>query len=233
MNLRVLITGTSVVVCVAALAGVLVRGRQLDSLRAQQRNSLTRPEPARPASTQPATSGGADQPVELFSAASPSLELLRLRHEVTRLTERKRELAGVESENNQLKDRLAASRTNHGSLPPDYIRASQAQLVGYNTPEQTLQSLLWAVRNRDITNFLQAFTPERAQWLRADFEKSGASAEAFFEAVNALPGARIVKQEKEPEDRLSLRIEFIPGEALDWSIRLRRIDGQWKIEWLP
>jgi hypothetical protein len=31
-------------------------------------------------------------------------------------------------------------------------------MVGYNTPEDTLQSLLWAVQNRDLTNLLQAFT---------------------------------------------------------------------------
>ena len=233
MNLRVLITGTSVVVCVAALAGVLVQGSQLRSLRAQQRNSLIRPDAARFASMDTTISGSAAQPKEPSSTVSPSLELLRLRNEVTRLTGRKRELVGVQGENRQLNERLVASRTNSNSLPPDYIRASQAQLVGYNTPEQTLQSLFWAVRNRDITNFLQSFTPERARWLQADLQKSGISVETFFETVNTLPGARIVEREKLPEGRLALRIEFIPGETLDWSIRLQQINGQWKIEWLP
>jgi len=233
MNLRVLITGASVFVCVAALAGVLVQGSQLRSLRAQQRNSLIRPDAAPLASVETTISGSAARPAEPSSTVSPSLELLRLRNEVSRLTVRKRELAGVQSENKQLNERLVMSRTNSNSLPPDYIRASQARLVGYNTPEQTLQSLFWAVRNRDITNFLQAFTPERAQWLQADLQKSGINVETFFQTMNTLPGARIVSREKEPEGRLSLRIEFIPGEALDWSIRLRQIDGQWKIEWLP
>src|SRR6266516_2524113 len=98
MNLRVLITGTSVVVCVAALAGVLVQGSQLRSLRAQQRNSLIRPDAT---SLDTTISGSAARPTEPSATVSHSLELLRLRNEVTRLTGRKRELVGVQGENRQ------------------------------------------------------------------------------------------------------------------------------------
>ena len=45
-------------------------------------------------------------------------------------------------------------------LPPGYIRKSEARMVGYSTPDDTLQSFLWAIQNRDLTNVLQALAPD-------------------------------------------------------------------------
>ena len=45
-------------------------------------------------------------------------------------------------------------------LPPGYVRKRDARLVGFNTPEDTLQSLLWAIQNHDLAKVLEAFTPD-------------------------------------------------------------------------
>jgi len=84
--------------------------------------------------------------------------LLRLRNEVSRLTGRKRELTGALTENESLRAQLARRATNSPAgtgLPAGYIRKNQAKMAGYNTPEDTIQSLLWALNNRDFPNLLQ------------------------------------------------------------------------------
>ena len=165
------------------------------------------------------------------SIAAPSLELLRLRSEVARLTARRRELAVARGENERLRAQVAASRTNvsdANALPPGYVRRSEARLVGYTTPADTIQSLLWAVQNRDFTNFLEAFIPEAAQQLRQQVARSGE--DDFFKDASIIPGMRIKSQQQMPDGSIELEMEIVPGEPLPEKMRFRQINGQWKLE---
>src|ERR1051326_6275308 len=142
MNFRVVSIAVASLICLVSLAGVLAQRRQLAALRTEQvglrvqreardQNSLDSTAPAR------LVENGAN-PI-----ASPSLELLRMRAEVARLTNRRRELTGVDKENERLRTQLAASRTNRNAaveLPSGYIRKSTARFLGYTTPEATLES---------------------------------------------------------------------------------------------
>src|SRR5205814_6918127 len=125
-------------------------------LRAERARLLSqfaaRSGPSRPAQETEASPNAAATPSD---APPVSLELLRLRNDVARLAGRRRELAGVRAENERLSVQLAARGTNSSvrtGLPPNYMRKAQARLVGYNTPEETVQSFLWAVQNHDFTN---------------------------------------------------------------------------------
>ena len=102
-------------------------------------------------------------------------------------------------------------------------------MVGYNTPDDTLQSLLWAVQNHDLTNLLQAFTPERAEELRARAGESQRSTEDFFRQAAGLVGMRILGRKHDAnEGSVALGVEVVPGEAI-LPITFRQINGQWKI----
>ena len=176
MKGRALLSGVLVVLCAATLWGVWDQRSQLAGLRAEQQQ-LAAQLAARQGNAEPAAApetggaGSAAPPAAL--AATP--ELLRLRSEVTRLTERRRELAGVRAENERLRAQLASRGTNGPGgfqLPPGYMRKRDARMVGFNTPDDTLQTLLWAVQNHDLTNVLQAFTPEQAEEIRAQAGES-------------------------------------------------------------
>ncbi len=231
MKWRGLLGGFLVVVCLATLWGVWDQRNQLAGLRADQQQLLA--QVATNASASPATAepGGGG-----LGAPKPTLvvtpELLRLRSEVTRLTERRRELAGVRAENERLHAQLASRGTNGAGgvqLPPGYIRKSEARMVGYGTPDDTLQSLLWAVHNRDLTNVLQAFTPERAQDLRARAGESSQALQEFFGQAAALVGMRVVKREQEASDgSVAVEVEVLPNMPTE-HISFRQINGQWKI----
>jgi len=140
----------SVAACVAVLCAVALQRRQVLNLRAEQQRKLAdTTAPAEAITAPPVT-----------PSPSVSRELLQLRNQVAQLRRRRDELLPVRSEHEQLVLQLGARGKNASALPPNYIRKAQAQLVGYNSPEATLQSFLFAIRNHDLTNFFQAFTPE-------------------------------------------------------------------------
>jgi hypothetical protein len=231
MNWRVLLTGFLLVVCLTTLWAVWGQRNQLAGLRAEQQQLL-----AQQASNSPASLTTADAEAALSGTPPPTLvvtpELLRLRSEVTRLTERRRELEGVRADNERLLAQLASRATNGPGgfqLPPGYVRKSEARMVGYNSPDDTLQSLLWAARNHDLTNILQAFTPERAEEIRAQAGESRESIEDFFSKSTALVGMRVVKRDQAASDgSVAVEVEVMP-DMPPAQISFRQIDGQWKI----
>ena len=102
-------------------------------------------------------------------------------------------------------------------------------MVGYSSPDDTLQSLLWAVQNRDLTNVLQAFSPEQAEELRAQAGGSRESVEEFFSKATELVGMRVLKRDQEAGDgSMAVEVEVAPGMPTE-RISFRQINGQWKI----
>jgi hypothetical protein len=228
MNRRTLLSVLLAVVCVAIIYGMAVQQSQLTRLRAEQRKLVAQLTPA-PDSAAQTAAGSLDSQT---AAASVPTELLRLRNEVTRLTERRRELAGVRGENEQLRAQIASRGTNGPGgfqLPSSYVRRSEARMVGYNTPDDTLQSLLWAVQNHDLTNLLQALTPEKAEEIRAGIGESPQAIEDFWSKSAGLVGLRILSREQDASDgSIAVKMEVIPGESGP-DTTFRQINGQWKI----
>lgn len=233
MNRRALLSGSLVVVCLAALWGVWGQRSQLAGLRAEQQQLLAQQAARADGAASPGTtevsgaSSGTPQPALVVTP-----ELLRLRNEVTRLTERQRELAGVRADNDALRARLTSRSTNGPGgfqLPPGYVRKSEARFAGYNTPEDTLQSVLWAARSHDLTNILQAFAPEIAEQIRARAGESPQSIEDFWSESAGLVGMRIVSRKPEASDgSITVEVEVFPGMPHD-EVAFRHINGQWKM----
>ncbi len=233
MKGRALLGGVLVAVCLATLWGVWNQRAQVAELRAAQQQlaalvAAKADGPAAPVSAEAVDAASGTREPALV--ATP--ELLRLRSEVTRLTGRRRELASVRGEIERLRAQAAARGTNGPAgvqLPPGYIRKREARMVGYNTPEDTLQSLLWAMHNHDLTNVLQALTPEQAEQLRAHAGGSRESSEDFFRTTAGFVGMRVVKREQEANDgSITLELEVIPGMPGP-RIKFHQINSQWKI----
>jgi hypothetical protein len=225
MNLRILIISASLIVCGFSIAGVVLQARQLDTLRqeaiqlrqkldderARQTNSVAEPKPL---------------------TSSPSSELLRLRNEVSQLSRRQRELASVEPENERLQTQIATARTNTAKpLPRGYIRKSEARNMGYSTPEATLQTMLWAIQNRDLTNFVAVFSPQLAADFLRELQNTSKSTADFFQGAGAVPGMNILERNVTGPDTIELKVEIVPGDVLDpETMEFRLINGEWKLE---
>ena len=226
---RKVLTALGLALCAASLWAVAMQRQQLARLRAGQGAGAAEPttpaEPSLPPADQASTT-----PAAVAPGAVPS-ELLRLRSQVTQLYSRKRELAAVAAENERLRAQLeSASGTPAGGtpLPPGYLRKSQAQLVGYSTPENTVQSFLWALEHHDVTRLLEAFAPEAAQSLQAEIRRRGPTPESFFKTTERLPGLVILDRRNLPDGSVELQVEFAPGFPPD-KLALQPIAGQWKL----
>src|SRR5205809_1273643 len=108
MNPRWLLIGVLSAICLAALTGALIQRQKLTGLRAEHQGLITRLGTSQDTSSR-AGSVTYNTAVS-HSIAAPSLELLRLRSEVARLTARRRELAVARGENERLRAQIAASR---------------------------------------------------------------------------------------------------------------------------
>jgi hypothetical protein len=231
MNRRGWIGGGLGIVCLAVLGGLWAQHGLLAELRAEHDQLLAQQEPK--AADLAAPTVAASAPVD---APQPTLvvtpELLRLRNEVTRLTERRLELASVRAENERLRAEVASRGTNANGglrLPPGYIRKTEARMVGYGTPEDTLQSLLWAVQNHDLTNLLQAFAPEVAQQIRAQAGESAESKADFWSKSTALVGLRLVNRGQVAADgSVNAEVEILPDMPHE-QLTFRQTNGQWKV----
>lgn len=227
MNSRSLFTGVCAVVCLGTITGVMVQGSQITGLRAEQHRLATQLETAYDASdTAPAESA---RQAASRAGYSPSPELLQLRSQINRLTTRKRELGGATNENERLRAQLAARATNAIKLPPGYLRRTEARMVGYNTPEATIETFLWAIQNRDFANVLRTLTPDSAQRLQAQTEQGSRSVEDFFHQW-MLPGLHILERQQQKDGSIRLNVEVIPGSHESDTIRFRQVTGQWKMD---
>jgi hypothetical protein len=142
---------------------------------------------------------------------------------------RQRELAAVASENKHLRDQFANQSTNVMQLPAGYLRKTQAKMVGLNTPEDTLQTFLWAIHNRDAQKLVEALSPEAAKRFQNKVERAG-SVEELFEENALVPGFRILERQPQPDGSVHLRVEIIPGQPDGDEIQLRLINGEWKLD---
>jgi hypothetical protein len=232
MTLRSITTVGAVLLCGAALWGILAQGRQVSDLRAEEQ---------RLESTRPTTSGSAADTIVSPKPEVPR-ELLQLRAEVARLSQQQKELAGARKENERLRLQVEDRRTNSAARKgAAYIRASEAKWLGYNTPEDTLQSLFWAAQNRNLEKFLEAITPEAAEDFKSLFKDSDNPDEAakkLFDAEGFPSGFRVIGREQAADGGVALTIQVIkpnsgqePGVELDSSepVRFEQIAGQWKM----
>jgi len=212
------------ILALALIAGAGWQQQKLSQLRAQNQQIISELEKLK--EIPPAM----EVPTESTVDPSAHLELLRLRNEVTQLMQRKKTLGNIESEHQRLQIQISERGTNSNTLPPGYILKRNAQWMGMNTPENTLQSFLWAIQNRNTETLFQLLTPENAKRLKDQIDESGKVPEEFFTA--SPPGARPLKQKTLPDGSVEMEVEFLPGVSLGGTVTVHfhRLDGGWRMK---
>lgn len=226
MNPRAWISGTLILVGLAAAAGVFRQHHELTRLRSELGNLRA---------VAPPRSAGQTNPVPQPPAAARPLtesekhELLRLRAEVTRLDARRRELASARTENERLQ--TAHRARNPGTspagtaLPAGYIRRTEARFQGAATPEAALESLLWAMTQRDTNALARLMPPEWWDHARVELARNP---EEFWKQ-SRLPGFRVVEVLQPDVDHAVVKLEILPGKPPE-QMKLTRVGGEWRLE---
>jgi hypothetical protein len=221
MSSRPVIAAGFVALCGAALWGVLAQKRQVSELRAEQ------------VQLEPATPRTNALTAKTIAPPAPEVprELLQLRGEVARLSQQQRELAGAPEENKKLRLQLENRQTNSAALGATtgaYIRTSTANWVGYNTPEDTLQSAFWAMRNHDLEKYLDTLEPDVAAAIRKAIRTESRGADDFFKGKVIPPLFRIKGEQQIEKGFVEVQVEISP-DISPISFALRQVDGQWKL----
>jgi hypothetical protein len=233
MSARSVIAILLAVIGVTAIWGVVTEGHQLSELRAEEKRLGN------------ANADANNTTIEIATApsATPEVprELLQLRAEVARLSQQQRELAGARPENERLRLQLENRRTNSAAAKAvggGYIRTSEAKWLGYNTPENTLQSFLWAKKNHDLDKYLEALTPDKADEAKEMLQNSTRTPEQLFGAREMTPVYKIAKRQNSDPlvpgrfDHADLEIEIAPDMPTE-TITFQQIEGQWKLQGMP
>jgi len=227
MNFRNVVVCVLVLLCLTTVWAAIAHHRQILTLRDEEQRLAVEAEH----STQlpPVAPSTLESTTDHLQAEAVSSELLKLRGEVGLLRQRRRELEGVRQENERLRLQVASMLTNPVSgqkLPPGYIRKQHARFVGYNTPEDTLQSFLWALANHNYQGVLDAFSPQMAEQFGISVPATQSS--NFFQQVETqLPGLGVVGRKEASDGVVELTVEFAPG--VESPIRLALFNGQWKL----
>jgi len=224
MKRRFFVFSLSLAVCVAMLCAVGFQRREIQTARAEQERKVAE------ATAQTNNSVALPDPSLAPSLAVPR-ELLQLRNQAGQLRRQRDELLPVRAEHERLLLQLTAGGTNASALRANYIRKAQARMVGYNTPEDALQSFLWTLQNHDLTNFLQALTPEWSRYYESDVQRSGTFAKLFDDS-QAFIGFSIVNTQRIDGTTIQADLQLAPG-LPPIPVNLQQIENQWKISSFP
>ena len=218
MNLRTSLIGFLTLLCVATLCAVFAQRSQLKDLRADPQRLLADQSAAGELTPPPSAS----LPEPSLATEPVPRELLRLRNDVARLRARRRELAGVSNENEQLRLQVMTSSNSASgvAVPSGYIRKSQARMAGYATPEATVESFLWAIKSHDPQNLKQAITPESRRALQQQTSSENGLAE-FFKAMDALPGIQVMSHQALSDNTAELQLQM--GRGGDFLVDVPRV----------
>jgi hypothetical protein len=127
-------------------------------------------------------------------------ELADLRRQVEALRHRTNDVAGLQTEIQRLRNLLsaAANSAEGGTFPEvpasDIYPRDSWMFAGYDTPENTIQSIMWAVSEGDPDTYAAGITPELGGQLESEFADGSFASEGPLE-MGDVTGYRIVDRD--------------------------------------
>jgi len=162
-------------------------------------------------------------------------DLPRLRNEVRQLRDSVAELPRLRDERARLGKQLSdtASKPQIAEPTPEagFLMSSAWSFAGFATPEATVQSFFSAMRDSNVVSVIACLPPEFSAGERSE-ERIRQTQSEFMRAAEGfrrVTGYRVIATDPVAEDRVTLKIQAAAnGTTID--MRLRRIDGQWKMD---
>jgi cell division protein FtsB len=165
-------------------------------------------------------------PANSLPAGEDSAELLQLRNQAAQVIQLRAQVAQLRAENQQL--RAAPRPAEAAAVVP---RESWA-FAGYATPEAALQSLLFAMSQRDQNAFVEALSPEEAarhseQLQDKTPEQIAEKWSRQTEKITRLTGYRILDRDELSPEEMVLVVYAGPGQGL-LPMQMKKVGEQWK-----
>jgi len=162
-------------------------------------------------------------------------ELLRLRNEVRQLRAQGSEVEKLRQENQRLASTiksLSSRKSPSFAEMEGYAAKETWSHSGFATPEAALQTLLWAVREGQISAVAECMSPESRPGFEREFAKKSEEAKkkALQDGLGQLVqtgGYSLVDKEEVAEDKVLLGIQAVAGGTVA-KVVLRRFGNEWK-----
>jgi len=166
-------------------------------------------------------------------------ELLRLRSKVSELLRQQRENEKSRTLPAKVEPKPAAADTappKEAAAQPGIPRESWA-FVGYVTPQNALQSVMWAMNTGDVRTFLASLTPEAGDAVATRFDGKSESeiAALLKEEVSQIGALRLDRMRQSSDTEASF--EVLSAETDNGNVKtrdaavlnFRNIGGVWKL----
>jgi TolA-binding protein len=203
---------------------------ELDALRAQ---IAAAPQPAaiNPAATSPISA----QSLERLRADAS--EVHKLRNEINQLRANAKELDKLKAENQQLRrgggvsPAANAGPGQNAATPGNFIPKENWSFSGYANPENTLQSIAWAMREGDLQTVLSSVTPEEQTRMKGEWgNKSDTEISANVrQGVEKVQSIQVLESKNVSADEVVLTIYAVGGEDHVQRIVMQRSGSDWKL----
>jgi hypothetical protein len=180
---------------------------------------------------------GRDRPVSTGEPLTrdQSQELLKLRSEAARLRELTNQIGALVEANQKLASfrelkasELKKEKQPEDALPQDIHPRDSWAFRGYGSPDDTLESMVWATVKKDRARFLGGMAPQ----LRAEWEKQFSEVEIDDKDTSEF---RILDRQIKSDDLVVMTVYTTlkrPGSDDLHKIEntfFQRIDGEWRV----
>ena len=181
---------------------------------------------------------GADAAMEQEAAALrvQTRDLAKLRNEVSQLRTRPSELAAARTENARLIEAKQTGAPLPREVPPGFISKEQLRNAGYESPEDALQTLFWAMREGSYQLAMQLFASgnrERVHFESLTPEKRAQDEEGFRQRASQqlmknFNDFSVAQREQISEDAVILHVRSSVG-TNTLKFELKRFGNEWKL----
>lgn len=158
-------------------------------------------------------------------------ELENLRQEVQRLRRQTNDVQKLQTEIRHLRDQLATHSTGSNAPPDvpaeDIFPRDQWEFAGYDTPEDTLESVTWAISQGDEDAYMAGLSPDLANEMQSELAGGNFGDIGPSELSNAT-GFRIVDRQSISDDQVVYRL-YMDGEGDMVDMVLIYTNGGWVV----
>lgn len=160
-------------------------------------------------------------------------ELMRLRNVVTQLNAGSEEAKALSLENQRLKSALAEASGDPGEKPP---RSGASQFprdawsfAGYGSPESTLVSTIWAMKEGNPQTYLDSLTPQEQERTALVWQNKAANeiVEKHKNDVSSIAGLRVLERQDLSPTEVVMNV-YLEGPGRVEKIRMNQVGQDWK-----
>jgi len=173
---------------------------------------------------------------EIAALREQTKDLAKLRNEVSQRREVRSDLAAARSENARLLEAKQTGALISREPPPGFVSRDNLTFAGYATPEATLQSLFWALRDGDMMAAMRSMPVDDEELVR--LEKMPAQERARIEEefksdaevrlMKQFNDFAVVSREDISDDEVVLHIRSSVA-TNTFPHALKRFGSEWKI----